>query len=127
MKDKCQTNSSAPVVANEEATPVPRFTMALTMRLRPGALAGYCKAHDELWPEIARGMSENGVSMAIYHEAGGLFLFATAPSEEHWNRSRQDPKLAEWDARMTAFLESTEPGKIAFSAPEKVFGFGDFK
>ena len=101
--------------------------MALTMRLRPGALAGYCKAHDALWPEIARGMSENGVSMAIFHEAGRLILFATAPSEEHWDRSRQDPKLAEWDARMTAFLESSEPGKIAFNAPEKVFGFGDFK
>jgi L-rhamnose mutarotase len=101
------------------------FTLALTMRLRPGALAGYRQAHDELWPEIARSMSVNHVSMVIYHEAGRLLLFATAPSEADWNRSRQDPKLAEWDARMTAFLESSEPGKIAFHAPEKVFGFGD--
>lgn len=103
------------------------FTIALTMRLRPGALASYRKAHEELWPEIAHGMSDNGVSMVIYHETGRLFLFATAPSEERWNRSRQDPRLAEWDARMTAFLESSEPGKIAFAMPEKVFGFGDFK
>ena len=103
------------------------FAIALTMRLRPGALAGYRKSHEELWAEIARGMSDNGVNMAIYHEAGQLYLFATAPSEAHWNRSRQDPKLAEWDARMTAFLESSEPGKIAFAAPEKVFCFGDFK
>jgi len=103
------------------------FTIALTMRLRPGALGGYRQAHEELWPEIARGMSDKGVSMAIYHEAGGLTLFATAPSEEHWNRSRRDPKLAEWDARMTEFLESSESGKIAFHAPDKVFGFGEFK
>jgi L-rhamnose mutarotase len=103
------------------------FTTALTMRLRPGALAGYRQAHEELWPEIARSMSENGVSMAIYHEAGRLLLFATAPSVAHWNRSRQHPRLAEWDARMTAFLESSEPGKIAFHVPEKVFGFGDFR
>jgi len=103
------------------------FTIALTMRLRPGALAGYRQAHDELWPEIARSMSDNGVSMAIYHEAGRLLLFATAPSEAHWDRSRQHPKLAEWDARMTAFLESADPGKIEFHLPEKVFGFGDLK
>ena len=103
------------------------FSIALTMHLRPGVLADYREAHEQLWPEIARGMSDNGVSMAIYHENGRLFLFATAPSAEHWNRSRQAPKLAEWDARMTAFLESSAPGKIAFNAPEKVFGFGDFK
>jgi L-rhamnose mutarotase len=103
------------------------FTIALTMQLRPGALAGYRRAHDELWLEIARSMSDNGVSMAIYHEAGRLHLFATAPTEAHWDRSRQDPKLAEWDARMTAFLETSEPGQIAFQRPEKVFGFGDFR
>jgi L-rhamnose mutarotase len=103
------------------------FTIALTMRLLPGALDGYRRAHDRLWPEIARGMSDNGVSMAIYHEAGRLTLFATAPSKDRWNRSRRDPKLAEWDARMTEFLESSEPGRIAFQVPEKVFGFGEFK
>ena len=103
------------------------FTIALTMKLRPGALPGYRKAHDELWPEIARGMSDHGVSMAVYHEAGRLCLFATAPSEAHWNRSRQDPKLAEWNARMMAFLETSEPGRIAFHVPEKVFDFGEFK
>jgi L-rhamnose mutarotase len=102
------------------------FSIALTMRLRPGALAGYRQAHDTLWPEIARSMSANDVSMAIYHDAGRLFLFATAPTEEHWNRSRQNPKLAEWDARMTAFLESSGPGRIDFQLPEKVFGFGCF-
>jgi L-rhamnose mutarotase len=102
------------------------FTTALTMRLRPGALPGYRQAHEDLWPEIARSMRDQGVSMAIYHEAGRLLLFAAAPSEAHWLRSRQHPRLAEWDARMTAFLESSEAGRIDFHAPEKVFGFGDF-
>jgi len=72
-------------------------------------------------------MSENQVSMAIFHEEGRLFVFATAPSEAHWERSRQVPMLAQWDAMMTGFLESDSPGKIAFQHPEKVFGFGDFK
>jgi L-rhamnose mutarotase len=103
------------------------FTVVLTMRLKPGCLAAYRKAHDELWPEIARSMSENQVSMAIYHDGGQLFVFATAPSEAHWDRSRQFPSLAKWDAMMTEFLEADAPGKIAFKHPEKVFGFGDFK
>ena len=116
-----------PADAAGRATPTPKFTIGLTLQLRPGALAGYREAHDQLWPEVARGMNQNGVSMAIHHEAGRLFLFATAPSEAHWNRSRQDPRVAEWDARMTAFLESSEPGKISFHTLEKLFGFGDFK
>ncbi|MDQ6631256.1 MAG: L-rhamnose mutarotase [Verrucomicrobiota bacterium] len=102
------------------------FTLALTMCLKPGCLEKYRLAHEKLWPEIARSMSANEVSMAIYHEAGRLFIFATAPSEAHWKCSRQEPALERWDAAMTEFLEAAEPGKIAFSQPQKVFGFGDF-
>jgi L-rhamnose mutarotase len=103
------------------------FTIFLSMGLKPGCLAAYKKAHENLWPEIARSMNDNEVSMAIYHEGGRLFIFATAPSAAHWERSRREPALARWDARMTEFLESAEPGKIAFTAPEKMFGFGQFK
>lgn len=103
------------------------FTMALTMRLRPGCLAAYRKAHEKLWPEIARSMSMNDVNMAIFHEEGRLFVFATAPSEAHWERSRREPALARWDAMITGFVEGDGGGKIAFKQPEKVFGFGEFK
>lgn len=103
------------------------FTIFLSMGLKPGCLEAYRKAHDNLWPEIAASMRNNEVSMAIYHEAGRLFIFASAPSEAHWQRSRQEPALERWDAVMTQFLESAEPGKIAFRAPEKVFGFGTFR
>jgi L-rhamnose mutarotase len=103
------------------------FTMALTMRLKPGCLSAYRKAHGELWPEIARSMSENEVSMTIFHEEGRLFVFAIAPSEAHWQRSRQVPGLAQWDAMITGFVEGDDAGRIAFRHPEKVFGFGKFK
>jgi len=96
------------------------------MRLKPGCLEGYRAAHQKLWPQIARSMSENRVSMAIYHEEGRLFIFASAPTESAWERSRKEPALARWDAAMTEFLEAREPGKIAFNRPQKVFGFGDF-
>jgi L-rhamnose mutarotase len=102
------------------------FTIGLAMILRPGAFEKYQLAHDQLWPELAAGMRENQISMAIYRDGDRLFLFATAPTREHWERSRKDPVLARWDARMAELLETNERGQIAFSVLPKAFGFGDF-
>lgn len=102
------------------------FSICLSMGLKPGCLDAYRAAHDNLWPEIARSMAENEVSMAIYLEDGRLYIFATAPTEAHWERSRQEPSLARWDARMAELLESSGPGRIDFQRPQKVFGFGAF-
>ena len=102
------------------------FSLGLVMTLRPGAYERYKLAHDQLWPELAKGMRGNEVSMAIYRDGDRLFLFAAAPSEAHWQRSRQDPVLARWDTRMTELLETNEEGYIAFTILPKVFGFGDF-
>jgi L-rhamnose mutarotase len=96
------------------------------MTLRPGAYDGYKRAHDEIWPELTAGMRENQVSMAIFRDGDRLFLFAAAPTEEHWERSRVDPVLARWDATMTEFLETTADGRIAFTVLPKAFGFGEF-
>ena len=96
------------------------------MTLRPGAYEGYKLAHDQLWPELAAGMRANHVSMAIYRDGDRLFVFAAAPSEAHWQRSRQDPLLARWDARITEFVENDEQGRIAFRILTKAFGFGEF-
>lgn len=97
------------------------------MKLRPGAYEKYKLAHDQLWPELAAGMTANSVSMAIYRDGDRLFLFAAAPSEAHWHRSRQDPVLARWDAEMKKLLETNPKGGISFSSLEKAFGFGEFK
>jgi L-rhamnose mutarotase len=103
------------------------FTLGLAMKLRPGAYEQYKLAHDQLWPELAAGMSANQISMAIYLDGDRLFVFAAAPSEAHWRRSRQDPILARWDARMAELLETNEQGGIAFMVLPKAFGFGGFK
>jgi L-rhamnose mutarotase len=102
------------------------FCIGLAMTLRKGAYQKYKRAHEHLWPAIAEGMRENGVSMAIYRDGRRLFLFATAPDKRHWLRSRKDPLLPKWDAAMTRFLESSVPGRIAFVALPKAFGFGEF-
>ena len=103
------------------------FTFGLAMTLRPGAYEKYKLAHDNLWPEIAEGMRVNEVSMAIYRDGDRLFVFASAPSEEHWNRSRQDPVLAQWDKMITQFVEADEKGDITFTILPKAFGFGEFR
>ena len=104
------------------------FTIGLSLKLRPGAYEQYKLAHEQLWPELATGMTANSVSMAIYRDGDRLFLFAAAPCEAHWQRSRQDPVLVRWDAKMAKLLETDPRGDgIAFTKLEKAFGFGDFK
>lgn len=103
------------------------YTIGLALTLRPGKYEAYKRAHDELWPELAEGMRTNDVSMAIYRDADRLFVFAAAPSEAHWLRSRQDPILAKWDKSMTKFLETDQTGNLAFTLLPKAFGFGEFK
>lgn len=103
------------------------YTIGLALTLRPGKYEDYKRAHDELWPELAEGMRSNDVNMAIYRDGDRLFIFAAAPSEAHWSRSRQDPILAEWDKSMTAFLETDAAGNLAFTLLPKAFGFGEFE
>jgi hypothetical protein len=71
-------------------------------------------------------MRENQVSMAIYRDDRRLLVFAAAPREEHWLRSRQDPVLERWNARMAELLETDERGELKFELLPKAFGFGEF-
>jgi L-rhamnose mutarotase len=103
------------------------YCLGLALTLRPGAYESYKLAHDELWPELAEGMRVNQVSMAIYRDGDRLFVFAAAPTEAHWQSSREDPILAEWDHRMADFLETDERGRLAFTVLDKAFGFGEFQ
>jgi L-rhamnose mutarotase len=103
------------------------YCLGLAMRLRASAYERYKLAHDQLWPELAQGMRANQVSMAIYRDGDRLFLFAAAPSQALWERSRQDPVLTRWDALMAEFLETDDQGRIAFTVLPKAFGFGEFE
>ena len=102
------------------------YNIALKLKLKSGGYAGYKKAHDELWPELAGGMKRCDVSMAIYRDGQSLFVFATAPTEAAWLRSRQDPVLEKWNKYMAQFLETDASGGIVCARLEKSFGFGDY-
>jgi L-rhamnose mutarotase len=102
------------------------FYTALILELRDGCLEAYSTAHQQLWPDVAESLRSNGIDMVTYHHEGLLFIFASAPSEEAWLRSRRDPSLPGWSIAMAKLLKTDEKGDIIFHSPDKAFGFGKF-
>ena len=103
------------------------FSIGFVMKLKPGKYDGYKEAHDNVWPEIARTMSDHDVSMSIYRYEDLLFLHAVAPTEQDWQKSREYPELAKWKDHMCQFLEQDEDGNIIFPQLPEAFAFGIFK
>ena len=103
------------------------FSIGYVMKVKPGKYDGYKEAHDNLWPEIARSMSDNHVSMSIFQFENLLFLHAVAPTEEDWEKSRAAPDLERWVEYMSEFLQSDAAGEVFFEDLPEAFGFGLFK
>ncbi len=103
------------------------FHTAMTFQLKPGCYDEYKHAHDNLWPDIAASMSDNDVSMVVYHHQGRLFLFATAPSEAHWDRSRVHPALEKWHDYMATLMITDDDGHAVVEDLDEAFAFGTFK
>ena len=99
------------------------WSMALTYQLKPGKYAEYKKAHDELWPELAQAMTENDVNMVIHHHEERLYLYMTAPTEEHFTWSHTGEVADRWLEYMatmmiTATMKSRKRRKIASAEAE---------
>jgi len=103
------------------------FTTGMTFSLKPGCFDEYKKAHDNLWPEIDASMADNDVSMAIYRFGDRLFLFATAPTEEDWDKSRQHPALERWHEYMATLMVTDDNGHAIFEELAEAFLFGMFR
>ena len=103
------------------------FSIAYVMTLRPGKYDGYKNAHDNIWPEIARSMRNNNVSISIYRFENLLFLHAAAPTESDWQKSRNDPALANWANYMLEFLKTDGTGGAVFQELPETFAFGLFE
>ena len=102
------------------------YSIGSVMRLRPGGYAGYKKAHDELWPELAEVIAGAGVSMVIYRHGDLLFVHGVAPTEGDWHSVRGQV-VDRWMEWMTDFLETDETGKSVVLALEQAFSFGIFR
>ena len=103
------------------------FSIGYVMKVKPEKYDGYKEAHDNLWPEIARSMSDNHVSMSIFRFENLLFLHAVAPTEEDWEKSRQHPELPRWATYMEDFLEQDGHGNVFFPQLPETFAFGTFE
>ena len=103
------------------------YSIGYVMKLKPRQYEGYKTAHDNLWPEIALSMSDNQVNMSIFYFDNLLFLHATAPTEEDWQRSRESPDLERWAEYMSEFLEADQKGQLFFEQLPETFAFGDFQ
>lgn len=102
------------------------YTTASTFQLKPGCYEAYKKAHDELWPELTEAFQANGVSMLIYHFEGRLFLYATAPSEAHMERSHPAGIAEKWSAYMATMMVCGDDGTAIVESMDAAFLFGDF-
>ncbi len=80
-----------------------RFVKTLQLVDNAEAIAGYKKVHDEIWPEIVKGIREVGISMMDIYLLGNLAVMimeigddidadeamvrlATLPRQEEWER-----------------------------------------
>lgn len=100
----------------------------MTYQLKdPSLYPEYKKAHDELWPQMVEAMRAQGVNMVIYHYHGRLFLFATAPSKKHMDRSHEGPVAKKWLEYMATLMVTDDQGKSITEEMEEAFAFGAFK
>lgn len=102
------------------------YSIGSVMTLKPGGYAGYKKAHDEIWSDLAGVISDAGVSMAIYKHDDLLFVHGVAPTEEDWHRVRGEV-VDRWLEWMTEFLVTDESGKSVVTPLQESFSFGMFK
>ncbi|MBT5057201.1 MAG: L-rhamnose mutarotase [Gemmatimonadetes bacterium] len=102
------------------------YTTASTFKLKPGCYAEYKKAHDELWPELAQSFRQHDISMVIHYYEDRLFLFATAPSEQHMEDSHPKEIGAKWHAYMATLMVTDESGESIVEDLEQAFAFGAF-
>ena len=102
------------------------ISVGLVLTLRPNCYAEYKRRHDELWPELAEVMRENGISMVIYHFENHLFIHETAPSQEDLDRLSKHPVGWRWDAYMAEVVETDAAGIPIRQKLPLSFVFGDF-
>jgi len=102
------------------------FSIGMALRLKSNMYSEYKRRHDELWPEMIRMMSAQDVNMIIYRHGDWLFLHATAPSAEHYERTKKDPITPKWNEHMKEVLAVDQNGKLIAHELPLAFSFGNF-
>lgn len=91
-----------------------RFCLTLELRNDPELIAGYEKAHEEVWPPVLESLREAGVQdLVIYRNGTLLMMFLTADDDFSFEckgeMDRANPIVMEWETTMARY-QLAEPG-----------------
>ena len=98
-----------------------------TFEIYPDKVDEYKRRHDEIWPELANAMTQCVVNMIIHHFEERLYLYMTAPSEEHFERSHTGEIAEKWLEYMATMMITDEDGKTILDEMDTAFVFGSYK
>jgi L-rhamnose mutarotase len=81
--------------------------VAFRLRLRPGAIDEYEKAHQNVWPELLQKLKEVGISdYSIFRRGLDLILVMRVADFEHsWSILDKDPTNLRWQKEMSRLFE----------------------
>src|SRR5436190_20347431 len=82
---------------------------AFKMKLKPGFAAEYRRRHDEIWPELAALLGQNGISdYSIFLDEETLTLFAVQKLDESVSRAGLPlhPVMRRWWDHMADIMET---------------------
>jgi len=95
---------------------------AFKMKLKPGFEAEYKKRHDEIWPELAKLLSETGIQdYSIFLDEGTLILFAVQKISADFDQKYlpNHPIVKKWWEYMADIMETNpDNSPIAVSLKE---------
>jgi L-rhamnose mutarotase len=89
-----------------------RRRYAFIMRIKPELKAEYKKAHDEIWPDMARAIRQSGIRnySIFYRDDGTLFAYLESNDPERsfeWlNKAEAN---ARWQKAMDKFFVKKDP------------------
>lgn len=98
---------------------------AFRLRLRPGAIEEYDKAHQNVWPELLQKLKEVGISdYSIFRRGLDLILVMRVTDfDRAWTTLDKDPTNLRWQEEMSRLFEplsGLEPGE-RFPMMKEVF------
>jgi len=82
--------------------------VAFKMKLKPGVAAEYQRRHDEIWPELARAITDAGISdYSIFLDEETLTLFAVQQQTANSTAAAlpEHPAVKKWWAYMAPLME----------------------
>jgi L-rhamnose mutarotase len=109
-----------------------RHVLTLDLREGEGVAEAYKRAHDAIWPEVARSLRAVGVqALDIYRLERRLVMVLDTVDDFDLDRSfarhaASDPRCAEWETLMRTFQQAPPgagPGQL-WTLMEPVFHLG---